>query len=734
MHFEKLHKCISYLLVLTSVAPTLMGMPHGIGLFIAATLAGSVSWFAEAPQWPFARVQKLWSVVQILCFGYVFIGLVQGHPALFLGIEFLLALIVVKLFNRRSARDYFHLYVLSFASLLAASVINQEFWYGIFFIAYLTLVVWALVMLHLRSEAETIATTGNSAQIDNAPSSLERTRHDTVRRLLQSRDVVTQEFLARSALLSLAMLGAAAAFFFMFPRVGFGVGGSGAGTSKKTGFSEGLDISRGERLQGDSQIVMRVRPDIDKTSAVVPNPLHLRGAVFDTYQHGRWSRAPNADRTFSLAQSGDLLLTDQLVRFEEPDPRKTHDGLINVSRLDVYLDALDTNILFAPEKTVAIKVPRDNLRQPAFEVRRSSGGELRMIRSSGSGVLYSVYARNARSQPAALRNAQAQRPAQLSHYLNLPQGFSPRVQQLAQKLSQGQTTPYDKALAIARYLRSEMRYTLTAGPTPQGSDPIAHFLFRSRMGTCEHYASTLTLMLRSVGLHARSVNGFLANEWNPYGQYWVVRQSHAHAWTEVHFAGAGWITLDATPSRVNAAAASSGWLSRVVMIIDTLRQKWQAYIISYDLNRQAALAHKVRASFRGERGGKSVFTKSPSLRQILFVGASIALVLAYAHWRRAHQRKVRRTRKPQRTKLATRLYQKALSTTALQGVQRHAQQTPLEFAEALQMQSHRQAETLAQLTQFYYQARFDHDPSAIHDAERNLHTALNDLTRVGTDS
>jgi hypothetical protein len=132
-------------------------------------------------------------------------------------------------------------------------------------------------------------------------------------------------------------------------------------------------------------------------------------------------------------------------------------------------------------------------------------------------------------------------------YLQLPEGFSPRISDLANQLSQGLETPYDKAIAITNYLRREIVYTnpLPESP-PRGEDSLEWILFDLKQGFCNYYASAEVLMLRSVGIPARMAVGFAEGVFDRETNVYTVRSLDAHAWPEVYFPGIGWIEFEPT--------------------------------------------------------------------------------------------------------------------------------------------------------------------------------------------
>ena len=149
--------------------------------------------------------------------------------------------------------------------------------------------------------------------------------------------------------------------------------------------------------------------------------------------------------------------------------------------------------------------------------------------------------------PARLRAAPEGLPAGYRQYLQVPGEITEEVRQLAQDITRGATTRYDKAVAVTRWLRSNLGYTLKM-ESPGGTEPIHHFLLERRRGHCEYFSSAMAILLRTVDVPTRNVNGFLGGEWNEYNDYIAVRAGDAHSWVEVYFQGVGWVTFDPTPS------------------------------------------------------------------------------------------------------------------------------------------------------------------------------------------
>ena len=131
------------------------------------------------------------------------------------------------------------------------------------------------------------------------------------------------------------------------------------------------------------------------------------------------------------------------------------------------------------------------------------------------------------------------------HYLQLPPDLSAQIGDLARKITIGSETPYEKADAVTNYLRNSITYSETFTTPPDGIDPLDWFLFNTRSGFCNYYATAEVILLRSVGVPARMVVGFAQGESEPPDMYTVLEKD-AHAWPEVYFPGVGWVEFEPT--------------------------------------------------------------------------------------------------------------------------------------------------------------------------------------------
>ena len=133
----------------------------------------------------------------------------------------------------------------------------------------------------------------------------------------------------------------------------------------------------------------------------------------------------------------------------------------------------------------------------------------------------------------------------LNRYADEPD-TTPRVRALAEQITEGADTTYDKIRAIEAWLARNTEYSLDAPLSPKGVDVVDFFLFESRLGWCEQVSSSLAVLARSAGIPARLATGFVPGEKDGLSGRFVVRERDAHAWTEIYFPGVGWQGFDPT--------------------------------------------------------------------------------------------------------------------------------------------------------------------------------------------
>jgi transglutaminase-like putative cysteine protease len=604
-----------------------------------------------------------------------------GTSVLELAVEFAAALQIIRLATRRGAAHDQQVIVLALLHLIAGTVIGGGLAYGLCFLGFLVVAPGALVLSHLRREVE-----GNYRQ-----GARDRTGLPVdVPRILRSRRVVDRTFLLATCLLSIPIFWFTAGLFVVFPRVGLSILLlSKPRAGRMVGFSEHVDLGEVGTLRADPTIALRVEiPDLP-TPPPARLALHLRGAAFDTYDGRSWSRSSNQRE--QVGHEGGTVWIRRV-----PDP--AHDRIWHVE-----LEPIDPPVLFAPLGAVALQVRQrgDPALSNRLEVWSEPETAFRYNGADDRGVRYDIFV-----GPEIDHGADPLSDDEEERYTALPHNVSDRVRALAHSATENTVSPLEKARTLESFLRRSFAYDLNS-PAGRAGDPLDDFLFNSRRGHCEFYSTAMVVMLRELGIPARNVTGFIGGSYNRFGRYYAVRQGDAHSWVEVYLKDRGWQTFDPTPP-ADAAPRSeiSGALALVRDVIEATGQRWDRYVVGYDLRQQVYLFDSI------SRYSSLHFGAGARHAQVALVAAGglASGAVGVFLWRRRRRRAApigpapdRRTRE---RLLATSLYELLDAAMAAQGIPRGPSTPPLRHAESLRRLGHPLADDVLELTCFYLDARF----------------------------
>jgi transglutaminase-like putative cysteine protease len=614
--------------------------------------------------------------------------LLAGRSPLDVAVEFAAVLQIVRLATRRGAAHDQQIIVLAMLHFVAGTVLGGGLAYGLCFLGFLVVAPGALVLSHLRREVE-----GNYRQ-----GARDRTGLPVdVPRILRSRRVVGRGFLVATCLLSVPILLFTTTLFVLFPRVGLSLlllNHPRAG--RMIGFSEHVDLGDVGVLRDDPTIALRFELKDTPEPPPVRLTLRLRGTAFDAYDGRAWARTQRDLRVADRVGDG----SDVYQLFRGPDP--TRDRVVSFD-----LEPIDPPVVFLPSRAVALRVRPQNqilLGEP-FNIQRGAEDELRYSGSDARGLRYDVYLA---SDDEIL--VQALYPADRARYLALPSGLPGRVAELAHRWTDDLSSPDAKAHRIEDHLRREFGYDLRS-PSQGKPQPVDHFLFESKRGHCEFFSTAMALMLRAVGIPSRNVTGFVGGTWNRFGRYYAVREGDAHSWVEAYIESPthpGWRTFDPTPpSGAQPLEPPGGAYYYMRDFVEALSQRWNTYVVGYDLRKQVRIFDEV--SQRYERLRFAGSNRVPIVLGATGVGA----VLGYAAWKRYRRRK-RTGGKAEGTKQARRvrveaaaaLYRALEVALQAQGVRRAPSMPPLRHAEELRATRHPLGEEVVALTSVYLEARF----------------------------
>lgn len=454
----------------------------------------------------------------------------------------------------------------------------------------------------------------------------------------------------------------------------------------RSGLSEQMSPGSIANLVQSSEIAFRARFE----QAVPPREqLYWRGPVMDHYDGMTWRPATRRPEAAPQIESSGT-------RYRYTMTLEPHDQR--------WLLALD----------VPTSLPAQAIIGPGFTILSREPLELRQRVEFTSSPSYRF---NVKENPASLNRA-----------LQLPPTGNPRARALATGWQSLFANPAARiAAALALFRQQNFHYTLQ--PPLLGADPVDDFLFSSRRGFCEHYASAFTFLMRAAGVPARVIGGYQGGELNPLDGHLVIRQSDAHAWSEVWLAERGWVRIDPTaaisPARVESGMAAalpegdplpvllqirSDWLRQLRYRWEAVNNGWNQWVLGYNPERQRALLARLGLS-------------NPDWRQLaaLLAIAAASSMLGLGYWA---------VRQHTPIDPAQRLWRQAQGRLRRRGITCPDWEAPLALQVRLQnlaeqdVELKKLAEAMKLVTEHYCAARYGSDPQGSLKALRRALATL----------
>jgi len=684
-----------YLLVLTGFVA--LASTGGLGI-VTVLLVGAALLFRGyqlGARRAFLIPEQWTTTLTLGCVAFYLVdSMLLGRNFLNATVHLVLFVMLVRLFSAHRDRDYYFLTVISFLMVLAASVLTVDSSFLLAFALFLLAAVATFILMEMRRSARKAAVQANSANQELA-----------CRRMGLSVAGLSP------ALVILILLGAAAIFFFL-PRVSSSyLSAYAPGTDIATGFSDEVQLGRIGQIQQSSSLVMRIKIDGDPTGAF---DLKWRGVSLNAFDGKTWFN-PHAQHLLSHPPQGRFVFAQQ----GWPGAEDRLDRASRRVHYRVLMEPISTNVFFLAPTPLSLE---GNYRTIATD----AGGAVFNLDAERPVTRYEATSNIARPSPGELRAASEFYPPEvLRDDLQLPP-TDPRVKRLASQIAGSAATNYDRAVVIESYLRTHFGYTLEL-PRTEPRDPIANFLFERKQGHCEYFASAMAVMLRTLHIPARVVNGFRTGEFNDVTSQYLIRASDAHSWVEAYFPGYGWISFDPTPA--GAPQVRSG-LARIMLYLDAMASFWRDWVVNYDSAHQYSLGRQVARNgyewyqnlhswarrryedmLSAARRTQQTVTQAPGRWSIAGVSITAVLLLAANLGRLLRTLRVRRiAAKPDRapTLAATIWYQRMTRALAKRGWPKSPAQTPQEFASSLLHQPVQKI--VAEFTEHYERARFGASP------------------------
>ena len=533
------------------------------GIFWAASIAG-LSMGVMVGSKAFSRQTEV--VLQISVVGTLVVLFLTGFQAddrLLNSINFVFLVTITRGMRLRTSRHFFQLIGLSFLILSVSAITNLDISFGLSFLMYTIFLTWTLVYTHITQQVE------SSAHPDAVAAKASK--------------FVTGKFLLGSSALGLSLLIFSLTVFVLFPRVSLGYFTPANKGETVQGFSDTIDLGHFGTIEASEKIILRLE-FLSGTDNINPETtLYLRGISFDRYDGRGWSKSNN--KKFPLR------------RFNSEEYFSVHDryysdsGSQRILEYNIYQEPLHNEIpaIFSIPRLSEIKPQYNRVthRQKRVKFSMDWMGDITHNQEDYEALDYTVRSRlmNPAFVNHNLTSPKYDRSMALL-YTQLPAGLDRRISQYARELSEESDTSYDSAFAIEKALKWNYRYT-TEG-RGFSADPVANFLFESKEGHCEYFSTAMVVLLRSLGIPARPVNGFLGSQYNSYGDYYIVTEANAHSWVEVFFPKRGWVTFDPTPPAVAEELVSASF-TEMNLFLDYMKLQWYKWVVFYNLDRQILL-------------------------------------------------------------------------------------------------------------------------------------------------
>lgn len=581
-------------------------------------------------------------------------------------VHLVLFVMLIRLFSAQRDRDHYLLAALSFVMVLTAAVLTVDSTFLFALAGFILVGVATFVLMEMLHAAQHSPVQAREPSVYHA-----------YRKLSFAIACV-----APMLLVFIFALGAI--IFFILPRVSAGyMSAYTGGNDLASGFSDRVELGRIGQIQKSKTVVMHVQVDGDTTGTF---QFKLRGVTLNHFDGRNWS----SSRDKTLLMRG----PDGSFNLQRQQPSLARGRLLHYR---VAMEPLLSDVFFLLATPRTLQGNYRALDQDGEEDVFDRDSEHPVTRYEADSIIRAPLRKGSLDESAT-------RALDISkQYLQLPElpPLDPRIQKLALQITGPVTAPLDKAFAIESYLRMRYGYTLQL-PQQPSQDPISNFLFVRKEGHCEYFASAMAVMLRSIGIPSRLVNGFSGGEFNDITSRYVIRESDAHSWVEAYIPGQGWIEFDPTPAA--AAQPHSRW-GRFLLYIDAMDSFWRDWVINYDLGHQLRLTQDASRGSRelvshaqswtigkyeqalawarrvqGRVGGSAVKWALRAFVALLVVlcATSVPRVVLFA-------RKLRIVRRPGKApQIAASLwYQKMLGTVARRGWKKLPAQTPEEFAAAI---------------------------------------------------
>jgi protein-glutamine gamma-glutamyltransferase len=608
----------SELLMLLGVASLLAIAEQNWWYAIAVFVSGVVAWGSLAYRSRPLLSARGGQVFALAAFGVLLAewGWIISVPTVIALSHFMILICISKWLVPRTRRDDAMMLILLLLLLVVGAIVGGNLVFPLVLTIYMIVGYRYMIGYHLDREAARAGL--RNAQIQGVPPS------DSPMDI--ARGIGTPALSIGAATLIIGVV-----TFIAMPRVGAGMFGQvpqPAVPIAISGFARSIEFGSIAPIEESDKLVMRVGLTDEYGNTVGGGiPLYLRGEVLDRYtcrlpRNWGWRRSNTPDENiinYDLASQEDGPPSTCL--FPETTQLPTGPVLL----LKCHLEPTDDLTLFSSYP--AIEISSSSLTTVRKWVDTQILHASRPIRKSQD------YTIKLPAVPASLANVLAEERAQISLPVSAPPDLPPeqrdRILGLIAEQTRGIGSPDipENRLAFVRRLEAFLQsdsfsYTRQPPAPPIQGDPVSHFLFETRRGHCEYFASALAMLCQMKGIPARVVVGYYAVDYNTLGRFYLVRKKDAHAWVEAFIPGMDWMTFDPTPSSTRRTGTLKLYQMKLRVCSDFLQFYWTDRVLSFDSESRQRLFEEF-----------SQWLRRPARDQGTLIGAVAAFVRELFGWR-----------------------------------------------------------------------------------------------------
>ncbi|MBN1901718.1 transglutaminase domain-containing protein [Candidatus Sumerlaeota bacterium] len=710
-----------------------------VGFFLFVLIP---SWFITRNTEPFPGYTRAWNLASALFILFtlilIFFRVKPMHVIFAYQIGFLQ---ISKAFNPKKSRDILLMWILAFLMIIITAVLTRSSLFPFFLFFFILSSLYALIWLNVQFEAEKVLEIQTrsallSSQIQDS------TPVDTLRELETS---LKEKGLPSSWRRIMTLSGFLVVFlslliFLLIPRVSSHYYYSDIPLPSTTeqvlfsGFSTEINLGCLRNIQNNPQPVMEVK--INDTSITEEN-LYLRGGAFDLFTGTSWIKSQQLRQYETYTIDPQNRTVNFTPGIPDMTPRLQHTGKQSPKTIKQEISYIDfpSRHIFSLAHLIMLK-SESGLSETVFK----DHGDAIFILPPKMITQYEAYCLS-----TPFREEDESSILSNPWFTYIPRNLDgDKIDLLAARIAGKSSSTFEKARRIESFLMNDYQYSLKVGSL-RDDNPIEDFLFSTKQGHCELFATSMMMLLRTQGIPCRLASGFHGGSYDKKEQKFIIRQSDAHTWVEVYDREYGWERFDPTPPAPMTIYTDRLYFKKISDFFTSLSRKWENFTFGYNDRQQAQLIQRSYEYMKKKCGivmnPLIIRLRKSRAMQRLFLNLRHPLIISFAgflfvlnlsaivFYRRLKNRTRGKTYSPffpPLRRMSNLFYYRMIKLIAGKTIHRPVNLTAREFLFELGRECHAPYDLLEEGSRLYYAIRFGPDKQ-ITELSRQLQDFLNRL-------